>query len=419
MPQDQAIERWDLEAVRAAFPILQTPLSGGRRLTYLDTAASAQKPRSVIDAESEVYESYYANAYRGVYEFGARIDEAIEATRDCVREFIGAAESQEVVFTRGTTESLNVVASGWGRRFLDEGDEIVVTLLEHHANLVPWQQVALETGARLRYIELTPEGRLDPESIEQAFTERTRLLAVTAMSNVLGTEPPLAELCELAHEYGALVVVDAAQSVSHAPIDVRRLGIDFLAFSGHKLYGPTGVGVLYGRRELLEEMDPFIYGGHMIETVERRRATWAPLPAKFEGGTLPIAQIIALKVAIEFVQELGLAAIRHHEHEVLQYAHQRLSEVPGMRIHGPPPQEKGPIVSFTIDGAHAEDLANLLDLHGVFVRHGHHCTMPLHEWLNVPATVRASFGVYSGPDDVDALVEALLAARRRLRLDRR
>ncbi|RMG36068.1 MAG: SufS family cysteine desulfurase [Planctomycetota bacterium] len=419
MAQEETAVGWDLEAVRAAFPILAKPLSDGRRLTYLDTAASAQKPQSVIDAERAVYETYYANAYRGVYEFGARIDEAIEATRETVRRFIGAGEAEEIIFTRGTTESLNVVASGWGRRFLDEGDEIVVTLLEHHANLVPWQQVALETGARLRYIELTPEGRLDPESIEQAFTERTRLLAVTAMSNVLGTEPPLAELCEVAHEYGALVVVDAAQSVSHSPIDVQALGADFLAFSGHKLYGPTGVGVLWGRRELLEQMQPFVFGGHMIEVVERHRATWAPLPAKFEGGTLPIAQIIALKTAIEFVQGLGLSAIRRHEHEVLQYAHQRLREVPGMRIYGPPVEEKGPIVSFTVDGAHAEDLANLLDLHGVFVRHGHHCTMPLHEWLNVPATVRASFGVYSGPDDVDALVEGLLAARRRLRLDRR
>lgn len=418
MPHDGATESWDLEAVRAAFPILQKPLSGGRRLTYLDTAASAQKPQAVIDAEREVYTSYYANAYRGVYEFGARVDEEIEATRERVRRFLGAAETAEIVFTRGTTESLNVVASGWARRFLDEGDEIVVTLLEHHANLVPWQQAALETGARLRFIELTPEGRLDADSIERAFTERTRLLAVTAMSNVLGTEPPLAELCAVAHEYGALVVVDAAQSVSHAPVDVRRLGVDFLAFSGHKLYGPTGVGVLYGRRELLEEMDPFVFGGHMIEVVQRHRATWAPLPAKFEGGTLPIAQIIALKEAIEFVERLGLPSIRHHEHDVLRYAHRRLNEVPGMRIYGPPPDEKGPIVSFTIEGAHAEDLANLLDLHGVFVRHGHHCTMPLHDWLDVPATVRASFGVYSGYDDVDALVEGLLAARRRLRLDR-
>ncbi|SFI99788.1 aminotransferase class V-fold PLP-dependent enzyme [Planctomicrobium piriforme] len=407
---------FDPVQVRSQFPIFQQTLPKGLPVTFLDSAASAQKPQTVIDAERRVYETHYANAYRGVYRFGAQIDDELEASRDAVRMLLGAERVEEVIFTAGTTLALNMVAFGWGRKHLKAGDEILLNLMEHHANLVPWQQVAKQTGANIRYLPLTPQGELDLTRLDEFLNPRTKIVSVTAMSNVLGTLNPIRKLADRAHDMGAVLVVDAAQSVPHGIVDVVQQGIDFLAFSGHKLYGPTGVGVLYGRRDLLNRMDPIIFGGHMIEQVHLHESSWAHLPAKFEAGTIPIVQAIALKTAIDFVDGLGFDAIHAHEQDLVNYAWQELHQIPGLKVYGPPPDRRGAILSFSIARAHPEDLAQLLDRKGVFVRHGHHCTMPLHAWLEVPATVRASFGVYNTREDVDRLRDALLFAREKLRL---
>lgn len=406
-----AIERLNAQALRKEFPALLQTLPSGVPVTFLDTAASAQKPRVVIDKEREVYEQYYANAYRGVYRFGDRVSRELEEAREKVRRFIGAERIEEVVFTSGTTMSINLVAQAWGRKFLQPGDEVLVSILEHHANLVPWQWIAQATGAKLNFIPLTSDGQLDIDRLDDVLTARTKLVAVTGMSNVLGTVPPIHEIVRRAQKVGARVLVDGAQSVSHIPVHVVNEGIDFLAFSGHKLYGPTGIGILYGRRDLLEAMDPFLCGGHMIERVERESFTCAPLPAKFEAGTIPIAQAIALGTAVDYVTRLGLCPIHTHEQTLLRYLTQRLKEVPGITTYGPSTAHKGAIVSFTLAGAAAQDVASLLDLKGVCVRHGHHCTMPLHEWLGVPATVRASLALYNTTDDVDTLIDALQYVR--------
>ncbi len=406
---------FDVAKVRAQFPIFDRPLPNGQPLIYLDSAASAQKPHSVIDKERECYERYYANAYRGDYQFGVHIDEELESTRGKVRDLIGATQSEEILFTSGTTMSINLVANAWGRKFLQAGDEILLTQMEHHANLVPWQQVAHATGASVRYIPLTSDWRLDLDRLDEVLTDRTRLVAVSGMSNVLGTVPPIREIAAAARKRGALVLVDGAQSVPHLATNVHDLDIDFLTFSAHKLYGPSGVGVLWGRRRLLEAMDPFLCGGHMISEVFWDHSTWAALPAKFEAGTLPIAQAVAMGAAVDFVNGLGLPAIHTHDADLTAYAHERLASVVGLRIFGPEPAEKGPIVSFAIDGIHPQDLANLIDRKGVAVRHGHHCTMPLHSLLGVPATTRASFGVYTTRGDIDVLVDAIEFARKKLR----
>ena len=415
MTTDQ-LSKLNIDAVRAEFPILGKPLSKGRRLAFLDSAASAQKPRVVIEKEREVYENYYANAYRGVYQFGAKVDEELEACRETVREFVGAESAEEIIFTPGTTMSINLVANAWGRKFLKPGDEILLNEMEHHANIVPWQHIAKATGAKLSYLPLTADGRLNLDVLDDYLTERTKLVAVTGMSNVLGTINPLGDIAKRAHAVGAKVLVDGAQSVPHAPVNVQDPAIDFLAFSGHKLFGPSGVGILYGRRELLEAMDPFLCGGHMISRVFKDHSEYADPPMKFEAGTLPIAQAIALRPAIEYVQKLGFEAIHAHERDLLEYATTRLGEIPGLKIHGPGTPHKGSICSFTIENVHPEDLANLLDRQGVFVRHGHHCTMPLHDLLKVSATTRASFAFYNNREDVDALIEGIHFARKRLRL---
>lgn len=408
---------FDVHALRQEFPLLQQTLPNGAPIVYLDTASSAQKFRCVLDRMRDICETTYANAYRGVYRLGAQIDDALEASRATVARFLGAREPDEIVFTSGTTMSINLVAYGWGRKFLRPGDEILVNLLEHHANRVPWQQAAEKTGAVLRDIPLTTDGRLDLDRLDEVLSPRTKLLAVTGMSNVLGTIPPLAELVRRAKQVGAAVLVDGAQSVPHAPTDVLAPEIDFLACSGHKLYGPTGIGILYGRRERLEEMDPFLTGGHMISEVFRDRSTWAGIPAKFEAGTLPLVEAIALGTAIDRLAQIGFDAIGRHEHLLLEAAHRRLAEVPGLRILGPSPGHKGAIASFVVDGAHPQDLAVMLDRRGVCVRHGHHCTMPLHaEHLHLSATVRASFGLYNTLEEVDSLVEALHFARKKLHL---
>ncbi len=404
------------DTIRSQFPVFDHALPNGEPLAFLDSAASAQKPRVVIDAERTVLETHYANAYRGVYQFGAQIDDELEASREAVRQFINAADRSEIAFTSGTTMSLNLIAFGWAVRHLQEGDEILLNRMEHHANLVPWQQAAAKTGAVIRYIPLTENGQLDLSQLDELITTKSKLLAVTGMSNVLGTINPINELSKRIRDVGGVIVVDAAQSVPHQVVDVVADKIDFLAFSGHKIYGPTGIGIVYGRQELLAETDPLLFGGHMIDRVYDDHSTWTEPPAKFEAGTIPIVQAIALKSAIDFVNEVGLHALHEHESALTQYAHECLNDIPGMNIYGPPPGEKGAIISFTLEGAHPEDLAHLLDRKGVFVRHGHHCTMPLHDFLKVPATVRVSFGAYNTTSDIDQLIGAIHFARERLRL---
>lgn len=406
----------DIQKIRNDFPILSQKMPKGNPVVFLDSAASAQKPQVVIDKEQDVLTHYYANAYRGVYEFGAKVDEELEATREKVRALLGAASVSEIVFTSGTTMSINLVAQAWGRKFLREGDEILLNEMEHHANLVPWQLIAEETGAVLNYIPLTDQGELDLEQLDTVLTDKTKLVSVTAMSNMLGTINPLKLISEKAKSVGALMLVDAAQSVPHAQVDVQEIGADFLAFSGHKIFGPSGIGVLYGRESLLEEMNPFLGGGHMIDRVWKDHSTWANPPAKFEAGTIPITQAIALGAAIDYVTDLGLDAIHAHEQELARYAWDRLQEIPGLTIYGPGLEHRGAIFSFSMENAHPEDIAQLLNRKGVFVRHGHHCTMPLHDLLGLKATVRASFALYNTQEEVDALIDGLHFTRQKLRL---
>lgn len=407
---------FDVDAVRRDFPILHQRLSGDMPLVYLDTAASAQKPRCVMAKVMECYEQYNSNVHRGIHQLGDRMTVELEAAREKVQRFIGAGELEEIVLTSGTTMSLNIVAHGWARKFLRPGDEILVNAMEHHANLVPWQLAAAATGATLKYIPLTADGRLDLSSLDQLLTSKTKLVAVTAMSNVLGTVNPIELLASRAHEVGALICVDAAQSVPHLPTNVRSPQVDFLAFSGHKLYGPTGIGILYARRKLLEAMDPFLAGGHMIREVFLDSSTWADPPAKFEAGTCPFIEAVGLGAAIDYVNAVGLSNIRQYEHQLSVAAHEKLSQVPGVKIYGPSVDHKGAILSFTVDGVHPHDLSDVLDRRGVAVRAGHHCTMPLHEMLNLTATTRASLAFYNTFDEIDALVEGVHAARKVFRL---
>jgi cysteine desulfurase/selenocysteine lyase len=405
----------DGEQIRRQFPVLNRPLAGGQLPVYLDSGASAQKPQVVIDKEREVEEQYFANAHRGTYQFGLRIDEEFEGARTAIARFLNAASDSSIVFTPGTTVGLNMIAFGWGRRHVQPGDEILTTVMEHHANFVPWQQLAKERGATLRLIPLTADGRLDLGRLDEVLSSRTRIVAVTAMSNMLGTVNPVAEIVRRAHELGACVVVDGAQSVPHMVTDLQALDADFLVFSGHKLYGPTGVGVLYGKPERLEEMDPIIFGGHMISEVRIENTTWSPAPAKFEAGTMPIVQAIALGEAVRWVQNVGLDAIHQHEQTLLKSTMERLMAVPGMMIYGPALEHRGGIVSFRIDGVHPEDLAAMLDQKGVFTRHGHHCTMPLHTHLGVSATTRVSLAAYNTQSDIEQLMQAIEFACRTLK----
>ena len=404
-----------IENIAAEFPILQRALPSGDLPVFLDSGASAQKPQCVIDKMIEVQNEYYANAFRGKYYFGQRVDDEIEATRSKVASLIGAARTDEIIFTSGTTMSINLVAQAWGRTFLNPGDEVVITEMEHHANFVTWQAIAKEREATLKIIPINDSCVLDPDSINSMVTDRTAVVAVSSMSNVLGTINPLEQIVAKAHSHDALVFVDAAQSIPHTRTLVAELDIDFLSFSGHKLYGPAGVGVLYGKHSLLSSMNPFLFGGHMIETVGREESTFAEPPAKFEAGTPPIVPIIGLGAAIDFVASIGYEAIHAREQNLSEATHERLSKIPGLTIYGPDLKHKGAIVSFTIDGVSTEDLAMRLDEYGVFTRHGHHCAMVLHERLGVPATTRASFGLYNTLDDVDSLASAIESACEKLR----
>ena len=397
----------DVQRVRADFPILEREING-KQLVFLDSAASSQKPNQVIEAVANYYRTTHANVHRGIYRLSEEATDAYENARGRVARFINANSPKEIIFTRNTTESINLVVQTWGRANLRPGDEILLTEMEHHANLVPWQMMAQEKEARLRFIPITADGRLDLESLDDLLTARTRIVAFTQASNVLGTLTPVRQIVDAAHAAGALALVDGAQGAPHMPVDVQALNCDFYAFSSHKMCGPTGVGVLWGRRELLEEMPPFLGGGEMIRRVELERSEWAELPQKFEAGTPAIAEAIGLGVALEYLQGLGMEAVRAHEKGITAYALDRLVEVPGLTLFGPADVEgRGGVASFALAEAHPHDIATILDGEAIAVRAGHHCAMPLHRKLQVPATTRASFYIYNTLEEVDALVEAL------------
>jgi cysteine desulfurase / selenocysteine lyase len=397
----------DAHEVRRDFPILSTTVHG-HPLVYLDSASSSQKPEAVLDAMDGFYRGYNANVHRGIYEIGERSTAAYEAARASVARFVNAPDPHEIVFTRNATEAINLVAYSWGRRNIDRGDAIVLTEMEHHANLVPWQLLVQERDGDLEFIPITDDGILRLDVFEVLLRLHPKLVAFTQVSNTLGTINPVREMVEMAHAAGALVLVDGAQAVPHIPVDVQELGCDFYAFSGHKMLGPTGSGALWARRELLEGMPPFLAGGEMIREVHLRRSDWNSIPWKFEAGTPDIAAAIGFGAAAEYLLGLGMARVAVHERDLVTYALEVLPrEVPGIALYGPPAELRGGVVPFNLPGIHPHDVAQVLDRSGVAVRAGHHCTMPLHERLDLAATARASFNVYSTRKDVDALVSGL------------
>lgn len=403
----------DVDAIRAEFPILRSEVHG-RPLVYLDNAATCQKPQLVIDTEADYYRTLNANIHRGVHLLSQRATDAYEASREAVRALINAPAAQDIIFTRGTTEAINLVAQSWGRSTLKPGDEILVTHLEHHSNIVPWQLLCEQTGAVLKVVPIDDRGVLDLSGIDQLLTGRTRMFAMVHVSNALGTVNPVAELIARARAAGALTLVDGAQAIAHARVDVQALGCDFYAFSAHKIYGPTGVGVLYGRRELLEAMPPWQGGGDMISVVRFSGSRWNHLPYKFEAGTPNIAGGVALKAALDWVGRVGLDAIAAHEASLLDYAMKRARSHPGLRLIGEAPGKVG-ILSFVLEGIHPHDIGTILDMEGVAIRTGHHCAMPVMERFGIPATARASFAVYNTHAEVDALFTAIAKAQKLFR----
>ncbi len=401
----------DPRRIREDFPIFGER-ARGKPLIYLDSTASAQKPRQVIDAMTSMYEHAYANVHRGIYELSERATQMYEDARRNIARFINARSHREIVFVRNATEAINLVAYAWGLSHLTPEDEILVTQMEHHSNLVPWQLVAARTGARLRWVPITPDGHLDMDAADRLLNERTRLFAFTAMSNVLGTITPVRELVSRAHSVGALALVDGAQSVPHLPTDVQAWDADFVAFSGHKMLGPTGIGVLYGKRALLEEMPPFLAGGEMIREVTMEGATWNDVPYKFEAGTPAVVEAVGLGAAVDYLRELGMERVHAHERALVAYAYDRLSALDGVRILGPGPEDRGGVLAFVVEGVHPHDVAAFLDYEGIAVRAGHHCAQPVHDAYGVPATARASFYIYNDREDVDRLVDALRRAIR-------
>lgn len=398
----------DVARVRSDFPVFER-LSRGKRLAYLDTASSAQKPRVVLEAVAAFGAHSYANIQRGVYELSALATQRYEAARARVARFLGAAEAREIVFVRNTTEAINLVAASWGRRNVNAGDEVLISELEHHANIVPWQMLCEERGARLRVAPITDAGELDRAAFEAALSGRTRLVALAHVSNALGTLNPVAELTRLAHARGALVLIDGAQAVPRLPVDVRALGCDFYAFSGHKAYGPTGIGALYGRARLLDAMPPYQTGGGMIASVTFEKTTFAPIPERFEAGTPAICEAIGLAAALDYLDALGLSAIERHEAELLDYGTALLSAIPEVRLIGTAPDKVG-VLSFVVRGVHAHDLGTILDQEGVAIRAGHHCAQPLMARFGVPATARASLGLYNDREDLERLAAAVRSA---------
>jgi cysteine desulfurase/selenocysteine lyase len=402
----------DAHALRADFPILAQEING-KPLAYLDSAVTAQKPRQMLDAMTNFYETSYANVHRGVYALAERATEAFEGSREKIARFVNAPTSREIVFTRNATEALNLVAYAWGVPNLGPGDVVVVTELEHHSNFVPWQYIARQRGAEFRMIPLTESGELDLDALDGLAGEgQVKVVATNLVSNALGTVNPVERLTAWAHEQGAIMVVDAAQAAPHRPIDVQAIGCDFLAFSAHKLCGPSGVGALWGRRELLEEMEPFNLGGHMIRKVQFEETTWGDLPHKFEAGTAPIAEAVGFGAAVDYITEAGLEAIEQHEHDLVAYALDKIQDVPGITLYGPPPDRRAGIVSFNMDGVHPHDVAQVLDWEGVAIRAGHHCCQPLMQRLGVAATNRASFYLYTVPEEIDRLADGLLRVRK-------
>jgi cysteine desulfurase/selenocysteine lyase len=395
----------DANQIRKDFPIFEVKMRG-KPLTYLDSAASAQKPRAVIDAISNFYSAHYANIHRGIYQLSAEATLRYEAVRTQVARFIGAADPRAVIFVRNATEAINLVARSWGEQEIGSGDEIVLTTMEHHANIVPWQMLAERCGAILRVAEISDDGVLDIDHLVSLLGPRTRLLAFTEISNALGTINPVAQLTSIARERGITTLVDGAQAVPHQPVDVAALGCDFYAFSGHKVFGPSGAGALYGRLPLLDSMPPFLGGGDMIENVSFEGTTFAPVPQKFEAGTPDIASVIGFGAAIEYLEAIGMDRIAAYEQSLLVYATERLAEIPGLRIIGPA-KEKAAVISFVLEDAHPHDIGTVLDGEGIAIRAGHHCAQPLMSRMGVPATARASLSFYNTREDVDRLITAL------------
>ncbi|MBG9816417.1 cysteine desulfurase [Bacillus sp. FSL R5-0654] len=394
----------NIKDVREQFPILHQQVNG-HDLVYLDSAATSQKPRVVIDAMNEYYRSYNSNVHRGVHTLGTRATDAYEGAREKVRAFIRASSVQEIIFTRGTTTALNTVAISYARANLKEGDEIVITHMEHHANIIPWQQAAKATGATLKYIPLQEDGTLSLEDVKQTITHQTKIVAVTHVSNVLGTINPIKEIAKIAHDHGAIIVVDGAQSTPHMQIDVQDLDCDFFAFSGHKMCGPTGIGVLYGKKDLLNNMEPAEFGGEMIDFVDLYDSTWKELPWKFEAGTPIIAGAVGLGKAIDFLNDIGMEEVSRYEHQLATYALERFKELDGATVYGP--QHRAGLVTFNLDDVHPHDASTVLDTEGVAIRAGHHCAQPLMKWLGVSATARASFYLYNTEEEIDQLIAAL------------
>jgi cysteine desulfurase (EC 2.8.1.7) len=401
----------NIESIRIQFPILAQKVNG-HSLVYLDSAATSQKPVPVLRTLDTYYREYNSNVHRGVHTLGTKATEAYERARERVRDFIHASRAEEVVFTRGTTSALNLVASSYGRQVVEAGDEIVVTPMEHHSNLIPWQQLAKAKGAVLKYIPLQPDGTIRLEDARTTITEKTKIVAITHVSNVLGTVNPIRDIAAITHAKGGVIVVDGAQSTPHKKVDVRELDCDFFAFSGHKMCGPTGIGVLYGKYALLEQMEPVEFGGEMIEVVDWYDSTWKEPPWKFEAGTPLIAEAIGLGAAIDFLEDVGLDRIESHERELITYALETLASIPGVTVYGPKdPAIRGGVVTFNLEGVHPHDLATVLDTQGIAIRAGHHCAQPLMKWLNVAATARASFYLYNTRDEIDRLAKGIVTAK--------
>jgi len=399
-------ESLNVQEIIKDFPILNQKVNG-KRLAYLDTTATSQTPIQVINVLEDYYKRYNSNVHRGVHTLGSLATDAYESARESVRRFINAQYFEEIIFTRGTTASINLVARSYGDANLTEGDEIVVTEMEHHANIVPWQQLAKRTKAELKFIPMTPDGELDIEDVKATINDKTKIVAIAHVSNVLGTINDVKAIAEVAHQHGAIISVDGAQSAPHLALDMQDLDVDFFSFSGHKMLGPTGIGVLYGKRELLQNMEPIEYGGDMIDFVSKYDATWADLPTKFEAGTPLIAQAIGLGEAIKYLENIGFEAIHNYEKELTAYAFDQLSNIEGLEIFGPPKERRAGVITFNLTDIHPHDVATAVDTEGVAVRAGHHCAQPLMKWVDQSSTARASLYIYNTKEDIDQLVNAL------------
>lgn len=400
----------NIQDIRSQFPILAQEVNG-KPLVYLDSAATSQKPIQVIEALDKYYREYNSNVHRGVHTLGTKATDGYEGAREKVKTFINAQSTQEIIFTRGTTTAINLVATSYGLQNVNEGDEIVISYMEHHSNLIPWQQVAKKTGATLKYLPMLEDGTFSLEDVEKTITSNTKIVAIMYVSNVLGTINPIKEITEIAHRNGAIMVVDGAQAAPHVKIDVQDIDCDFFAFSGHKMCAPTGIGVLYGKRQLLENMEPIEFGGEMIDFVDLHDSTWKELPWKFEGGTPIIAGAIGLGAAIDFLEGIGLDNIQKHEHHLAKYAIERMSTIEGLTIYGPSAEMRAGVVTFNLTDVHPHDVATVLDSEGIAVRAGHHCAQPLMKWLNVSATARASFYLYNTEEDIDRLIDGLVKTK--------